>query len=337
MVNRRLDQAVATGRSLLARMASVPVVKRAMTATERELHRAVDGLPSADEGSTVADDLYDGSYFGVDRDPSGDRQGRSGYASYDRISSNADIAAFLLWRNLRFDKSLDVGCAKGFLVEALRERGVDARGCDISAFAVDNAVASVAEFVTQGDLSSGLPYGDESFDLVTTLEILEHIEPADIPAALRELRRVCGGVVYATIPSFGVNESGPDGHFDGKVRPERLAHYTSMTEELATPIPKADLAVDADGQLVEGHVCIASFTWWTERFAEAGFERWIDVERRLYDDIAPAGLAPYWNLYVFAPVGTERSRATPIQPESSLAELGLKHPLIEHHASGAAD
>jgi Methyltransferase domain len=343
MVNRHLEQAVSTGRSALARLASVPLLQRVMAVTAHELERAV-GTTSPSAGSTQdsgapssadtgAAEIYDGSYFGVDRDPTGDRQGRSGYASYDRVSSNADIAAYLLWRNFRFEKSLDIGCAKGFLVEALRERGVDARGCDISAFAVSHAVPAVAPFVSEGDLSSGLPFDDASFDLVTTLEILEHIDPMDIPKALIELRRVCGGVVYATIPSFGFNESGPNGHFEGKVRPERLAHYNAMADQFTQPIPRQDLAVDADGALVEGHLCIASFAWWTEQFAEAGFERWIDVEQRLYADIEPAGLAPYWNLYVFAPVGTTRGRATPIRPELSLADLGLQHPLIEHNAN----
>ena len=54
-----------------------------------------------------------------------------------------------------------------------------------------------------------------------------------------------GGVLYATIPSFGVNASGPDGHFDGKVRPERLAHYESLGADYGGPVPHEDLAVDA--------------------------------------------------------------------------------------------
>ena len=64
-------------------------------------------------------------------------------------------------------------------------------------------------------------------------------------------------------------------------------------------MPEADLATDTEGQPVEGHLTIASFDWWTERFAEAGFTRCPEVERRLYADIEPAELAPFWNLYVF--------------------------------------
>ena len=78
-------------------------------------------------------DAYGGAYFGEGRDALGDREGRSGYARYDRIASNADIAGWLLWRNFRVTTALDVGCATGYLVEVLRERGIDAEGCDLSA------------------------------------------------------------------------------------------------------------------------------------------------------------------------------------------------------------
>lgn len=286
------------------------------------------------------DSMYGDAYFGVGRDPSGDRQGRSGYATYDRTSSNADIAAYLLWRNFRVQRALDVGCAQGFLVEALRERGIDAHGCDVSPYAVEHAAPGALGYVRIGDLARGLPYADGEFELVCALEILEHLPPDRVPEALAELRRVCRGVVYATIPSFGRNASGPDGHFEGKVRPERLDHYMRLAPDYTGPVPDGDLAVDADGRPVEGHLTISSFEWWTARFGEAGFDRWADVERRLYADIAPAGLGAFWNLYVFAVPDAPVALADPHHPDQSLRQLGLVHPLIEHalmEASAAED
>ena len=138
---------------------------------------------------------------------------------YDRIASNADIAGWLLWRNFRVTTALDVGCATGYLVEVLRERGIDAEGCDLSSFAVDHATPGAVGHVRVANLFAGLPWPDGAFELVTTLEILEHLPPGRVPDALGELARVCGGYLYATIPSFGPNRSGPDGHFEGKVRP----------------------------------------------------------------------------------------------------------------------
>ena len=298
----------------------------------RELSRAATveaGAADAPSAAAAAtDDLYGGGYFGVGRDPSGDRQGLSGYASYDRVSSNADITAYLLWRNFRLVRSLDVGCATGYVVEALRERGIDAEGCDVSQFAVDHAAPGAVGHLRLGDLSTGLTYDDSSFDLVSTLEVLEHLPPAQVPGALREVRRVGRGFVYATIPSFGVNDGGPDGHLEGKVRPERLEHYRSLGAAFEGPVPEEDLEVDAAGVPIEGHLCIASYRWWTARFAEAGFERRLDLERRLHRDLEPTGLNDHWNVYVFALPGTSEEWAAPLRPEASLAELGLVHPLL---------
>ena len=129
-------------------------------------------------------DAYGGSYFGEGRDALGDREGRSGYARYDRVASNADIAGWLLWRNLRVTTSLDVGCATGYLVEVLHERGIDAQGCDLSPYAIDHAAPGAVGHVRVANLFAGLPWPDGAFDLVTSLEILEHLPPDSFPGAL---------------------------------------------------------------------------------------------------------------------------------------------------------
>jgi SAM-dependent methyltransferase len=303
-------------RAVLARAGAELTAAAERAAAGAEARRA--GVP----------DAYGGAYFGEGRDADGDRQGRSGYARYDRVASNADIAGWLLWRNVRATRALDVGCATGYLVEVLRERGIDAEGCDLSPYAIDHAAPGAVGHVRVANLFAGLPWADGAFDLVTALEILEHLPPDRVPDALAELARVCGGYLYATIPSFGPNRSGPDGHFEGKVRPERVAHYQGLGPAYDGPVPEADLAVDAEGQLVEGHLCIASFEWWTARFAEAGMERCVEVEERLYADIAPADLARFWNLYVFRTAGADPAAVEPRSPGSTLADLGLRHPLL---------
>ncbi|HEY3943424.1 MAG TPA: methyltransferase domain-containing protein [Acidimicrobiales bacterium] len=331
MVSPRLAPVVRRGRDGLVQLASrVAPVRRAMARAGEELERAARiGEVLAEARAPKSGAFYGPSYFGVGRDATGDRQGHSGYASYDRVSSNADIAAYLLWRNFRAQHTLDVGCARGFVVEALRELGVDAHGCDVSPYAVAHAAPGALGFVRLGDLGRTLPYADGEFDLVSAMEVLEHLEPAAVPAALRELGRVCGGVLYATIPSFGPNPSGPDGHLAGKVRPERLGAYEALGPGYDGPVPLDDLERDADGQPVEGHLTIASYRWWTARFAEAGFVRWPDVEARLHADLAPTGLGAYWDLYVLAVPDAPPALAAARHPAATLADLGLVHPLLE--------
>lgn len=327
----RRKTAVDAARTMMRRMATVDHRARAvMERTGHELVRAAEaGLAIAEAKAAGVDTTYDGSYFGEGRDSTGDRQGRSGYARYDRIASNADIAGWLLWRNFRVHRSLDVGCATGYLVEVLRERGIDAEGCDVSPFAVEHATPGARGHLRVGNLFAGLPWDDATFDLVTALETLEHLPPDRVAIALAELRRVCGGYLYATIPSFGYNlAGGPDGHFDGKVIPDRLDYYQSLPDDFEGPVPFADLAVDGEGEPVEGHLTIASFGWWGDRFADAGFIRCPDVERLLYQDIAPAGLGAFWNLYVLRVPEASEEVVVPIEPDRTLAELGLRHPLL---------
>ena len=82
--------------------AGTATARRLMAVSGRELTEAADrGLALARAHEAGIADTYGGSYFGEGRDASGDRAGRSGYARYDRIASNADIAGWLLWRNFR--------------------------------------------------------------------------------------------------------------------------------------------------------------------------------------------------------------------------------------------
>ena len=81
-----------------------------MAVTARELSEASDrGLALAQARRRVSP-TRTAAAIGEGRDASGDRGGRSGYARYDRIASNADIAGWALWRNFRVSNSLDVGC-----------------------------------------------------------------------------------------------------------------------------------------------------------------------------------------------------------------------------------
>ena len=267
-----------------------PRLRRVMTFVARELARALD------------DDVYGAHYFGSGRDPL-DRMGLSGYERYDRDTSNANVAAYLVWRWFDVRRTLDVGCATGFVVEALRELGVDASGVDVSQFAVEQAALGARGHISHGDLTRRLPVPDGRYDLVTVLETLEHLPPAVVPHALAELRRITNGYVVATIPSFGHNRNGPGGWFTVKVRDERVPHYESLGPDYEGPVAHEDLYRDARGEPIEGHLTIASFSWWTARFEEAGFVRCDRAERAMQPHLARFGLTKYWNLYVFRTPG----------------------------------
>ena len=95
---------------------------------------------------------------------------------------------------------LDVGCGTGANLELLAQYG-DAEGVDISSDALSFCRARGLERVRQG-AAEVLPYEDESFDLVTALDVVEHLD--DDVAGLREMRRVLrpGGRALLFVPAF---------------------------------------------------------------------------------------------------------------------------------------
>jgi SAM-dependent methyltransferase len=94
---------------------------------------------------------------------------------------------------------LDVGCGAGNMILHLSRYG--------SVVGIDNNPAPLEIAHQRGydarlSQAEDMPFEDESFDLVTTLDVLEHTE--DDLRILRECHRVCadGGLVAITVPAF---------------------------------------------------------------------------------------------------------------------------------------
>ena len=97
--------------------------------------------------------------------------------------------AFLIKFFINPKNCLDVGCGTGYLVKTLRRLGIDAYGVEISKDALTLADEEVKPFLKEGDILK-LPYKRNSFDLVLTFDVMEHIERSKIKRALNETIRV---------------------------------------------------------------------------------------------------------------------------------------------------
>jgi len=100
-------------------------------------------------------------------------------------------------RDLRPTTVLDAGCAKGFLVEALRNRGVEAWGVDVSEEAISEVHESVREYCQVGSLTEPLP---RRYDLVVCVEVLEHIPAAEANAAVANICAAGDRLLLSTTP-----------------------------------------------------------------------------------------------------------------------------------------
>lgn len=94
---------------------------------------------------------------------------------------------------------LDVGCGTGANLEMLAEFG-DAEGVDVSDDALKFCRAKGLK--THKGLAEELPFEDESFDVVTALDVVEHLD--DDIAGLKEMHRVLrrGGKTLIFVPAF---------------------------------------------------------------------------------------------------------------------------------------
>jgi len=100
-------------------------------------------------------------------------------------------------QSLRPRRVLDAGCACGLLVEALWDRGVEAYGIDISAYAIAQARRDIRPYCTVASLAN--PF-DGRFDLVVCIEVLEHLEPAEAEAALANLCAATDTILFSSTP-----------------------------------------------------------------------------------------------------------------------------------------
>jgi SAM-dependent methyltransferase len=92
---------------------------------------------------------------------------------------------------------LDLGCGPGLLVEALRQRGVEAWGVDISEYAIEHAAAGAREFCRVGSVTDPIE-GD--FDLIVCIEVLEHVPQQYANAAVEEMSRHARRVLFSSSP-----------------------------------------------------------------------------------------------------------------------------------------
>jgi SAM-dependent methyltransferase len=95
---------------------------------------------------------------------------------------------------------LDAGCGSGRTLQELVHYG------EVSGIELNAEAAELARSRGHGEVQIGrledLPWPDASFDLITCLDVVEHVP--DDAAALAELLRVCrpGGWLLVTVPAY---------------------------------------------------------------------------------------------------------------------------------------
>jgi SAM-dependent methyltransferase len=220
-------------------MAYVDFLTPVHSRTERDYIGRVTEFPKAEAARRAKEWGYD--YWDGDR-----RIGYGGY-TYDgrwrpvaeAIAAHYDLAAG--------QRVLDVGCGKAFLLFDLSEAvpGLEVRGLDISEYALEHAKPEVRESLDHGT-AADLPYEDDGFDLVLSINTLHNLHAYDLDRALREIERVGRGGKYVVVESYRNEEEKAN-----------LLYWQLTCESFYTP---------------------AEWEWWFERTGYSGDHSFIYFE-----------------------------------------------------------
>ncbi|USG60297.1 class I SAM-dependent methyltransferase [Sneathiella marina] len=167
--------------------------------TKRDLTQR--GNEKTEEDRAVArqfgEDFFDG-----DR-----RHGYGGFSYFPRFWQPV-IPTFQSHFGLTSNTSLlDVGSAKGFMLHDLRELvpGITVRGIDISDYAIANSMETVRDYVSVAD-AQDLPFDDDSFDVVISVNTVHNLEQSACGKALQEIERVSRGQSFITVDAYRTDE-----------------------------------------------------------------------------------------------------------------------------------
>lgn len=191
------------------------------------------------------DDRFNGDYF-----ERGIEAGVSCYQNYRFMPEKSMRQARRLARWYPGKSFLDWGCAKGFLVQALRCLGVEAWGFDVSRYALEHVLPGVAECVY------GPPkHAARKVDVVFSKDTLEHAE--DLGEVLSAMREVCREAFVIVPLAVGGKYVIPDFEAD-------VTHIQRLnTEQWARAFESAGFTVR------EFQFCVNSFK-----------DKWVKINRR---------------------------------------------------------
>ncbi len=201
---------------------------------------------------------FDADYFELGRKSNWSR----GYSWREFRGLFGDTAAFLTGAFPNAHTFFDAGCAKGFLIRALRESGKAAWGCDVSEWAHTYADDSAREFMTVSaaeDMSWSCTY-----DVVTALHVLTQMTEEQIDRFLSRARTHVRIAMLAVIPL----------------------------------IPEGDIAPEGD----LAHITWNSRAWWHERFIRNGWRQDLlhaAMEQGCHRHPLVARMG--WQLFLYAP------------------------------------
>ena len=138
----------------------------------------------------------------------GERKFGYGGFSYNSRYWSEVVKDFKDYYNLNDgSRILDVGCAKGFMLYDFYKlnSNLDLHGIDISKYAIDNSVPEIKNKLQVANATK-LPYEDNFFDLVISINTIHNLDKSECATALKEISRVSKKNAFLTVDAYRNNE-----------------------------------------------------------------------------------------------------------------------------------
>ena len=167
--------------------------------TKRNLDEAI--VERTDEVRQVAR-RFDKDFFDGER-----KYGYGGYNYNPRFWTDV-VKDFKDYYDLKDgSKILDVGCGKGFMLYDFLKlnSSYNLCGIDISNYAIDNSKREVKNFLKVASCED-LPFEDNSFDLVISINTIHNLERDGCGKSLREISRVSKKNAFIIVDAYRNDE-----------------------------------------------------------------------------------------------------------------------------------
>jgi ubiquinone/menaquinone biosynthesis C-methylase UbiE len=102
-----------------------------------------------------------------------------------------------------YNKILDVGCAKGFMLYDFKKlnKNFELHGVDISKYAITSSIEDVRQNLKIAD-AQNLPYEDNYFDLVISINTIHNLSKEGCSKSLKEIQRVTKKNSFITVDAY---------------------------------------------------------------------------------------------------------------------------------------
>jgi glycosyltransferase involved in cell wall biosynthesis len=143
-------------------------------------------------------EYYDGGGCSVDKKNGYDKkyslQNKNWFSYFDTLSDE-------IINNFNPQKTIDVGCAKGFLVEMLRDKGIEAYGIEVSKYALSTIRSDIKQYCKNISILEDIQIEKlGKYDCVSCIEVLEHIPQEFSKKAVLNLTKLAGNIFFSSTP-----------------------------------------------------------------------------------------------------------------------------------------